>query len=60
MNKVNFVLSSQVTFNVRFAWSNRKEQKKEGKKACTKFSAKKEFMYTKSVTFFFLETQFLL
>ena len=33
MNKIHFVLLSQVTFNMR----------KKEKKACTKFSAKKEF-----------------
>ena len=51
MNEVNFVLSSQVTFNIRFAWSKRKEQKR-GKKACTTVQRQKG-IYESQLHFFF-------
>ena len=59
MNKVHFVLSSQVTFIMRFAWSNRKEQKKRERKRLHKVQRQKG-IYESQLHFFSLETQFLL
>ena len=52
MNKVNFVLSSQVTFNVGFAWRNRKEQKKREKSLHKVQRQKGIYVYQVSYIFF--------
>ena len=58
MNKLHFVLSRQVTFNMRIVWSKRKDQKRE--KSLHKVQRRKGEIYVYQLHFFPLETQFLL
>ena len=58
MNKIHFDLLSQVTFNMRFVWSKRKDQKRE--KSPHEVQRQKGISLILSQLHFFLETQFLL
>ena len=50
MNKLHFVLSRQVTFNMRIVWSKRKDQKKE--KSLHKVQRRKGEIYVYQLHFF--------
>ena len=50
MNKLHFVLLRQVTFNMRFVWSKRKDQKRE--KSLHKVQRQKGGIYVNRLHFF--------